>query len=142
MPTLVNGLVGGIVATAVMTAVMMLFGDDSPPPPAAFYAKYVGDGPPTDYMPQGMVLHFIYGAIAGAVLIPVAGAVGLVSLSTLTGGIIWGLIWAIVLFVGAAGFWMNVVLDVEATRSQVAFFLLNHLVYGVVLGAWVSLELL
>jgi hypothetical protein len=44
--TLLNGLLGGVLATIVMTALMMALGDDSPPPTALFLSKYVGDGPP------------------------------------------------------------------------------------------------
>ncbi len=133
--TLLNGLAGGIVATIVMTAFMMVLGDDSPPPTALFWSEYVGDGAPDDYLPQGMVLHLLYGLGAGVVLalaLPVAGF-ATVGLTTAVG---FGLGYGVVLFVVAAVFWMNVVLDIDAGMSMVAMFLLFHVVYGVVLGAW------
>ncbi len=138
--TLLNGLVGGLVATTVMTAFMMALGDDSPPPTALFWSQYVGDGPPEDYLPQGMALYLIYGIVMAAVFavgLPVAGFEA-VSLAVATG---LGLAWGVVLFVGAAVFWMNVVLDIDAEPAQVGMFLLFHLIYGVVLGATVGAAL-
>jgi hypothetical protein len=135
--TLLNGLVGGLIATIVMTVFMMALGDDSPPPTALFWSKYVGDGPPGDYMPQGMALHLIYGVVAAAVfvlLLPVAG----VDSVSLTNGVLYGLGWGVVLFAGAAVFWMNIVLDLDPEPADVGFFLLFHLIYGAVLGAIVG----
>ena len=131
--TLLNGLVGGLIATIVMTVFMMALGDDSPPPTALFWSKYVGDGDPGEYMMPGMALHLLYGLVAGTVLAVVLPAVGLadVGLTTLVG---IGIAYGVVLFVGAAAFWMNVVLALEPERKQVGMFLLFHLVYGVVLG--------
>jgi hypothetical protein len=131
--TVLGGAVGGLVATVVMTVLMMALGDDSPPPTAAFWAKYVGDGVPTDYMPQGMALHFLYGlgaAVALAVALPLVGF-ETVTLVTAAG---IGLAYGVVLFAFAAVFWMKIVLAMDPEPPQVAQFLLFHLVYGVVLG--------
>lgn len=57
-----------------MTIFMMLLGDDSPPPTALFWSKYLGDRSPNQYMMQGMMLHFIYGIIAGGVFAAVLPA--------------------------------------------------------------------
>jgi hypothetical protein len=135
--TLLNGLVGGLVATIIMTILMMTLGDDSPPPPALFWSKYVGDGNPDEYMTQGMVLHMLYGIGAGVVLALVLPAVGFGTLA-LTTGLGVGLAYGIVLFVVAAVFWMKVVLDLDAEMGMVAMFLFFHLVYGVVLGGWLG----
>ena len=132
--TLIGGLVGGLIATIVMTVFMMALGDDSPPPTAVFWSKYIGAGDPDDYTMPGMLLHVFYGVVAGAVLavgLPVVGF-GDVGLTTALG---IGLAYGVVLFVGAAACWMNVVLALEPERKQVGMFLLFHLVYGVVLGA-------
>jgi hypothetical protein len=139
MVTLVDGLAGGIVATIVMTAFMMALGDDSPPPTAAFYAKYIGEGGPDDYMPQGMFLHMMYGLGAG-VAFAYLGVADLFLLTPvdLTNGVLNGLAYGFVLFVGAAVFWMNIVLDMDPEPADVVQFLLFHLVYGAVLGAWVG----
>lgn len=121
-----------------MTAFMMTLGDESPPPTTVFWSKYVGDAPPDAYTMQGTVLHFLYGVVMGGVFATLALAFGFVTVATLGGGLLWGLIWGVVLFVLAAVLWMNVVLDMEADVRQAALFLFFHLVYGAVLGAWVS----
>ncbi|ELZ78084.1 hypothetical protein KU306_01585 [Haloferax larsenii] len=140
MASILAGLVGGLLATVVMTALMMTIGDDSPPPTAAFWSKYVGDDPPAEYMMQGMVLHFLYGTVAGIVFVLVVPLV--LSVSTLTAGIIAGLAYAIVLFVVAAVFWMRLVLGMEPELQQVVGFLAFHLAYGLVLGGVVGLNVL
>jgi hypothetical protein len=143
MVTLVDGLAGGIVATIVMTAFMLALGDDSPPPTAVFYAKYVGNGRPSDYMPQGMFLHVMYGIGAGVVF-AYLGVAGLLAFTpaNLTNGVSNGLVYGFVLFAGAAVFWMNIVLDLDPEPADVAQFLGFHLVYGAVLGAWVGAAVL
>ena len=141
MVTLLSGAVGGLVATIVMTVFMMRLGDDSPPPTALFWSKYVGDGTPEDYMMQGMVLHLIYGIIAGAVFVLLIPIVGL-SVATVGNAVLWGLVWGVVLFVFAAAFWMMMVLGMEAEMKAVGMFLLFHLIYGAVLGAWVGYGIL
>jgi len=132
--TLLNGLLGGVIATIVMTALMMALGDDSPPPTALFLSKYVGDGPPDEYMMPGMLLHFLYGIGGGAVLAAVLLAGGFETVELIEAvGI--GLGYGVVLFVVAAVFWMNVVLDMDADPKTAGTFLFFHLVYGGLLGA-------
>lgn len=141
MATVISGLVGGLIATIAMTVVMMAIGDDSPPPPAQVWSQYIGDGEPQEYMMQGMVLHLIYGIIAGGVFVVLVPAIGF-SLGTLTMAIVWGIVWAVVLFIVGAVFWMRIVLGVEPAMQMVMMFGLFHLVYGVVLGAWVGLGII
>jgi len=142
MVTLIGGLVGGLVATIVMTVFMMTLGDDSPPPTALFWSKYVGDGEPEEYMMPGMVLHMLYGVIAGGVFALVVPALGFVSVATLGSALLWGLVYGFVLFLGAAVFWMNVVLGLDPEPKMVGMFLFFHLVYGAVLGGWVGYGIL
>ncbi|MFB6353640.1 MAG: hypothetical protein ABEJ92_06095 [Halobacteriales archaeon] len=137
MVTTLSGAVGGLVATIVMTVFMMLLGDDSPPPTASFWSKYVGDGQPPDYVMQGMVLHLIYGIVAGAVFALAVPIVG-VSVATVGSAVLWGLVWGVVLFVFGAAFWMMMVLGMEPEMKMVGMFLVFHLIYGAVLGAWVG----
>lgn len=139
--TLLNGLVGGVVATIGMTVVQLGLGDDSPPPTAVFYSKYLGDGPPDAAMPQGMVLHLLYGTGAGAVFAVGLPAVGL-SVASMATAVGLGLVYGVGLFVIAAVLWMRVVLELDAKPRMVAMFLFFHLVYGAVLGAWLELGLL
>jgi len=132
--TLLGGLAGGLAATIVMTVFMMALGDDSPPPTALFWSKYVGDGEPEEYMLPGMALHMIYGIVAGVVLagLLIAGGFDDVELLTALGA---GLGYGFVLFLFAAAFWMNVVLALEPEGKEVGMFLLFHLIYGAGLGA-------
>jgi hypothetical protein len=137
-----DGIVGGFVATVVMTAFMMALGDDSPPPTALFWSTYVGDGSPDDYVLQGMVLHMLYGIGAGLVFGAGTAALGLGVTGGLVTGLAGGVVYGLVLFVVAAAFWMNVVLRMDAEPKQAALFALFHLVYGVVLGAWLGVGVL
>mgnify|MGYP000486363196 CR=1 FL=1 len=134
MVTLIDGFVGGVVATVAMTALMMTMGDDSPPPTALFLAKYVGDGDPTAYKKPGLLLHLGYGIAGGAVFVLAAPAVGF-GLATTGTAVLAGLAYGFVLFLVAAMFWMNVVLGMDADLKMATLFLLFHLVYGGVLGA-------
>ncbi|ELZ21088.1 hypothetical protein C475_19058 [Halosimplex carlsbadense 2-9-1] len=139
--TILNGLAGGLVATIVMTVFMMTLGDDSPPPTALFWSKYVGDGEPDEYMMQGMALHMLYGIIAGLVFVVAVPVIGL-GIGSMTMAVLFGLAYGFVLFVGAAVFWMNVVLDLDPEVPMVAMFLLFHLIYGAVFGVWLQLGVL
>ena len=142
MVTLIAGLVGGIVATIVMTTFMLALGDGSPPPTARFWSKYVGDGDAADYMMQGMVLHLLYGAIAGGIFAVAVPFVGAISLATVGTAVFWGLAYGVVLFAGAAAFWMKLVLGMEPEPKMVGMFLYFHLVYGAVLGGWLGIGVL
>lgn len=137
MVTLLNGLASGFVATVVMTMFMMALGDDSPPPTAALWAKFVGDRGPEAYMPQGMALHMLYGIGAGgafAVLTTVAG----LGVGTLTGALLWAVAYAVVLTLVGMVFWMKIVLAMEPQPGMAAMFGFFHLVYGLVLAAGVT----
>lgn len=120
---------------------MMTLGDDSPPPTALFWSKYVENGDPDEYMMQGMILHLIYGIIAGGVFAIGVGILG-VSVVGLGSGLLWGLVYGVLLFVGAAVFWMKLVLGLDADTSMVGLFLFFHLVCGIILGGWVGVGIL
>lgn len=126
-----------------MTAFMLLLGDESPPPTAVFWAKYVGNSEPSAYVMQGRVLYVLSGIGAGLVC-GLLGAAGIVvgSLETIGGGVVNGLLSGVVLFVVAAGLWMNIVLDMDAGPKQTGMFPVFHLVYGAVLGAFVGAGIL
>jgi hypothetical protein len=136
MVSALNGLVGGLLATIVMTMFMMALGDDSPPPTAALWAKYVGDGAPDEYMMQGMALHMMYGVGAGVAFAVGATALGLgVGTGALGGTLLWAVAYGVVLTVVGAVFWMRIVLAMEPEPAMVGMFALFHLVYALVLGA-------
>lgn len=137
MATLLGGLIGGLVATIAMTIVMMVVGDDSPPPTANLWSKYVGDGPPDDYMKQGMALHMLYGIGAGGVFVLIADTLAY-ELADLGFAVAAGVGWGLVLTVVGMVLWMKIVLDMDAEPKMMGAFVLFHLVYGVVLGAFVA----
>ena len=137
MVTLLSGLVGGLLATIVMTMFMMTLGDDSPPPTAQLWAKYVGDGPAEEYMMPGMALHMMYGIGAGVAFVLVVPALGF-GLETLLTAVAFGAAYGIVLTVVGMVLWMRVVLAMEPDPKMMGMFTVFHLVYGVVLGAIVG----
>jgi hypothetical protein len=140
MASLVAGLAGGLVATIVMTILMMVMGDGGPPPTAALVAKFTG-GDPEDYAMPGMVLHVIYGVLAGAVFavgVPLVGP-SLGSIAVATG---LGLVYGVVLMIGGMVFWMRMVIGLEPDRDMMVMFGTVHVVYGAVLGAFIGAGIL
>lgn len=137
MATILSGLAGGLLATIVMTGFMMALGDDSPPPTAALWAKFVGDQPAESYMMPGMVLHLLYGIGAGAVFTLAARAVG-VEVTELVTATAAGVGYAVLLTVVGLVFWMKVVIGIDGDPKTMGMFTVFHLVYGVVLGAFVG----
>jgi len=140
MVSILTGLIAGLIATVVMTIFMTAMGDDSPPPTAALWAKYVGDEGSEAYMKQGMLLHVLYGIGAGAAFAVGASALALdVGAGVLVGSLLWGLAFGLVLMVGGMAFWMRIVLAMEPDPKTMGAFGFFHVVYGVVLGAGVAL---
>lgn len=137
MVTILSGLAGGLLATIVMTGFMMALGDDSPPPTAALWSKFVGDRPADEYMMQGMVLHLLYGIGAGVVFVLALPAAG-VALTDLVTATAAGVGYAILLTVVGMVFWMKIVIGMDADPKEMGLFVVFHLVYGVVLGAVVG----
>lgn len=135
--TLLSGAVWGLVGAVAMVVVMNARGGDAPPPFAVFWASYLGDGDPADAMPQALVLHAIYAVVAGAVYTLVFNLVGPslgLPITGYAGGIVLGLVWAIVLLAGAVAFWGNLVLDLDPDSEQVRTLVFAHLAFGLVLG--------
>ncbi|AFK21575.1 hypothetical protein E6P09_15695 (plasmid) [Haloferax mediterranei ATCC 33500] len=136
-----------------MTIVMMILGDGGPPPTARLVSKVAG-GEPEDYAMPGMVLHIAYGIVAGAVFavgVPLVGlalsstivAVGLgLALSSTIVAVGLGLAYGILLMVGGMVFWMRMVIGAEPDRDMMTMFGTVHVVYGVVLGAFLGAGIL
>lgn len=132
MASVIAGLAGGLIATIVMTIVMI--GDGGPPPTAALVAKFAG-GELEEYAMPRMVLHLIYGIVAGAVFaigVPLLG-LSLTSIGIVTG---LGLVYGSVLMIGGRTFWMRMVIGMESDRDMMMMFGTIHVVYGIVLGAF------
>ena len=133
MASVIAGLVWGFVATIVMTMTMMAVGDGGPPPTAALVAKFAG-GTPEEHKKPGMLLHMLYGTIAGAVLAVGVPLVGL-SLDSIGVAIGLGFVYGVVLMIGGMVFWLRLVIGVEPDKDMMKVFGIVHVVYGVVLGA-------
>ncbi|MFC7131197.1 hypothetical protein [Haloferax chudinovii] len=140
MASLIAGLAGGVVATIVMTIVMMVMGDGGPPPTARLVAKFAG-GDPEEYAMPGMVLHILYGVIAGGVFAVGVPLLGL-SLSSIIVAAGLGLVFGLVLMVGGMMFWMRMVIGMEPNRDMMVMFGTAHVVYGVVLGGFLGAGIL
>jgi hypothetical protein len=133
MSSVLAGLAGGLVATIVMTIGMNVIGDGGPPPTAALVAKVAG-GEPSDHAMPGLVLHLLYGTVAGAVL-AVGGPIVGISFGSIAVAVGVGLAYGLVLMVGGMVFWMRLVLAIEPDRETMLTFATVHVVYGLVLGA-------
>ncbi|MGQ4554495.1 hypothetical protein [Halobellus sp. GM3] len=136
MASIIAGLAGGLVATIGMTIVMMVMGDGGPPPTASLVAKVVG-GDPEDHAMPGMILHLMYGIVAGAVFAVGVPVVGL-SLGSIAVAAGLGLVYGIILMIGGMVFWMRMVIGMEPDRDMMVMFGTVHVVYGVVLGAFLG----
>ncbi|MFB6205375.1 MAG: hypothetical protein ABEJ05_02450 [Haloglomus sp.] len=141
MTTLIAGLAGGLVATIVMTIVMMVMGEGGPPPTARLVATFSG-GEPEDYAMPGMVLHLIYGTLAGAVFALGVPALGIVDLGSIGLAVAAGFGYGLVLMLGGMVFWMRMVIGMEPDGDMVKLFGTVHVVYGVVLGAFIGTGIL
>lgn len=139
MATLISGSVGGLVATIVMSMVMRGMGG-GPPPTAALLAKFQG-GEPEEYAMPGMLLHIVYGTVAGGVLVAVISAASL-GISGLVTWIGVGVAYGIVLMIGGAMGWIRGVIGLEPDKEMMKTFAVVHVVYGLVLGGWLGYGLL
>lgn len=133
--SVISGLAGGLLATIVMTAVMMMVGEGGPPPTADLVAKFA-DGKPDDHAMPGMVLHLLYGTAAGGVF--GYGVPLIISDATLAVTTALGVGYGLVLMLSGMVFWLRLVIGLEPDMDMMKVFLLVHLVYGVVLGAFVG----
>ena len=136
MASVIAGLAGGVVATIVMTIAMMMMGDGGPPPTARLVAKFAG-GDPEEYAMPGMALHFVYGIVAGAVFAVGVPLLGL-DLGSIAVAVGLGLVYGVVLMIGGMAFWMRLVIGMEPDRDMMMTFGTVHVIYGVVLGAFLG----
>lgn len=117
----------------------MIMGDGAPPPTAGLIAKFA-DGEPEDYAMPGMVLHLIYGIIAGVVFAVSVPLLGL-NFGSLAVAVGLGLVSGLILMIGGMVFWMRTVIGMEPDRDMMMFGTV-HVVYGVVLGAFLGAGIL
>ncbi len=138
IPAAIRGLQAGFVATVIMTAFRLPI-MRSLPPSANFWAKYVGDGDPDEYPIHGLVLHLLYGTIAGSVF-----SVLFVLLDAERAiepeqrGILWGGVYGMGLSAFGSHVMLKGLLDTRLESDELALFHTAHAVYGLALGAWVG----
>ncbi len=132
-----QGLKGGFIATVVMTIYRIpVF--RALPPTAEFWARYFG-GEAEQYTILGIVLHFLYGSVAGAVFGACFSGIRLEStLIREWAGIVTGSIYGVVLSVFGTEVLFRYVLDRELESDHELVFHVGHLVYGLTLGTWMS----
>lgn len=133
------GLVGGLVATVAMTVFRFPI-SESPPPTAAFWAKFLGGGEPEDHPIAGLVLHLGYGAAGGILfgLIPTSAGSALAREQR---GVLLGLGYSILLsFFGERAILARL-LGMDLSPDERFVFHVGHVVYGLTLGTWVGSKL-
>jgi hypothetical protein len=134
MTSVIAGLAGGLAATIVMTVLMRVMGDGGPPPTAGLVSTFAG-GEPEDHAMPGMVLHLVYGIVAGGVFAVGAPVIG-VEFESIAVAVGLGLLYGVVLMIGGMAFWMRAVIGMEPDREMMLTFGTVHVVYGLVLGAF------
>lgn len=133
-----RGCVGGFVATIVMTVYRMpVF--RALPPTAEFWARYVAGGEAEQYFIPGILLHFVYGTVAGGIY---GVLVSFIDVETdvsrermnLVAGLGYGLVLSVIgsrlIFVHVLG------RELQAEHSMV--FHVGHAIYGVTLGTFMA----
>ncbi|MFB6250805.1 MAG: hypothetical protein ABEI27_03795 [Halobellus sp.] len=135
MAAAIAGLAGGLVATAVMTIVMMVQGDGGPPT-AGLVATF-SDGDPEDYAMPGTLLYFTYGIVAAAAFAVGVPPVGprLESVAVAAG---LGVVYGVILMIGGMAFWMWRIIGMAPDREIMRTFGTAHVLYGLVLGLFLG----
>lgn len=135
---LIRGVVGGLIATILMTLYRFpVF--RALPPTSEFWAKYIGSDDAEAYPAKGLILHFLYGGAAGGVF-----GVGISLLEFQSererhlGVIGLSLVYGLVLSVFGTRFVFQYLLDEDAEPNEAVIFHVGHIVYGLTLGTWVG----
>ncbi|MFC6963158.1 DUF6789 family protein [Halocatena marina] len=136
--SLTVGFKGGIVATSAMTVFRMPI-SRSLPPTAEFWAQYVGGGELADHRAESLLLHFLYGAIAGSIFGSIFAVVDTRSpYETETKGLLAGLLYSIPFTLLGESIMLNHMLGMDLEPDESMIFHASHLVYGITLGAWIG----
>jgi hypothetical protein len=135
---MIRGVVGGLIATVLMTLYRFpLF--RAVPPTAEFWATYVSGGEPEESAGAGLLLHFLYGGVAGGLF-----GIGFSLLDFRTernrrlGAIGLSLGYGLVLSVFGTRVIFEHLLEEELEPDEAAIFHVGHIIYGLTLGTWLS----
>jgi len=134
----VRGIIGGVVATALMTLYRFpLF--RALPPTAEFWSTYVGSGEPEEYVLEGLVLHFLYGGIAGGLFGAAFSRIPFRSeRNQRLGAIGLSLGYGLALSIFGTRIVFKRFLDETLEPDEGAVFHVGHAIYGLALGTWMS----
>ncbi|SIR48746.1 hypothetical protein SAMN05421858_2462 [Haladaptatus litoreus] len=133
-----RGLLGGLIATLVMTAYRIPIAR-SLPPTAAFWAQFVGEKEASEYPIHGLVLHLVYGMVGGGIF-----ALLFERRVVESGhmdekhGTVWGAVYGFLLSVFGIHVVLKRVLRMNPQSDERFIFHVSHLIYGVTLGAWLG----
>ena len=131
-----RGIKGGLVATIVMT-VFRLPMFRALPPTAEFWATYLGEKPAEAYQFHGLVLHVVYGSMAGAAFGPVFAIAnrhypGNRNYLALLTGLIYGVILSLI----GTRLIFPYLLREDLQEDEALVFHVGHIIYGLTLGMW------
>ena len=135
---LIRGVVGGVVGTVLMTLYRFpVF--RALPPTADFWATYVGGGDAETYPAVGLLLHFLYGGVAGGLFGVGIGLLGFRSeRERRLGGLGLALAYGLGLSAFGTRFVFRFLLDEELEPDEAVIFHVGHAIYGLALGTWIS----
>ena len=133
----VRGVVGGIIATAMMTVYRFpVF--RALPPTSEFWATLRG-GEPEQYPLLGLLLHFGYGGAAGGVFGFLFSQIAFrTERERRLGAIGLSLGYGLFLSVVGTRLIFKRILGEELEPDEAAIFHVGHVVYGLTLGTWLS----
>ncbi len=133
---LIRGIGGGLLATALMTLYRFpLF--RAVPPTADFWATYISGGAPEASTGAGLVLHFVYGGVAGGLFGSGFSLLGFRTERTrrfAAIGLSFG--YSLVLSVFGTRVIFKHLLDQELDPDEATIFHVGHVIYGLTLGTW------
>jgi ABC-type uncharacterized transport system permease subunit len=135
---IVRGCKGGLIATAVMTVYRVpVF--RALPPTAEFWSRYIGHRDAEAYLPQGVLLHFLYGMVAGGLFGPLfSWLTARQSMDRPFAGVVYGLVYGLLLSVIGTRIMFEHVIDNELEPDQALVFHVGHAIYGLTLGTWLA----
>lgn len=132
----ITGLAGGAVATVAMTAFRAPI-SRSPPPTAWFWATFLGDGDPGDFVGRSLVLHLLYGMGGGAAFGALVGPhLRGEEVNRERQGTALGAVYGLVLSAVGVSVILDALLGMDLDDDERYVFDIGHLVYGLSLGTW------
>ena len=135
---MIRGIVGGLIATGLMTLYRFpLF--RALPPTADFWATFVRGGEPEQYPIAGLLLHFLYGGVAGGVFgVGVSQIAFKSERNRRLGAIGLSMVYGLALSVFGTQVILKRLLGMALEPDEGVVFHVAHVIYGLTLGTWMS----